>query len=477
MRRMSKNIGFLLASQGVAAAAGILVLALSARYLGPTRFGQLAVIRAILGVSMPIIAGGLRANIIKQISGDPQGAAEYLGSLLTLRWAIALVTSTIAVIVIRVLPLSWPLELAGYAAILWALSNLWDAICRAIFIAYERSDYNLRLSVAYAFLVVLLTYLAIRLDLGVAGILGSQAVAILLVVQVGLFIAYRHFVRPKPRVNLGRWLYILRRSLPIGVSSMLKQSYDRIDVWLLAALRGSTDAGIFNGAYRVIVQTTPAAILTANAILPRLSLLAQTARDQLRIAFEHILLICLIISVPAAGAIYSLAGPIVTILLGAKFIPSIGALRIVSVMVATSIPDALLFFCLIALGKEMTATWCLVASIVVNATLDLILIPIFGVRGACFGTVGAEWTFFTSALIMIHRDLQLTSLWQFVGKPLAAGVVMGAVMHSLSPQAPLPGFLAGLLVFLASLYLLRAMPRGSIRTLRKALVPPAQTSP
>ncbi len=473
MRRLSKNLLYIIVSQGAAVATGVLLLALSAHYLGPALFGQYAVLRAIIGVSLPLVAGGLRVNMVREIGRDPAGAAEYLGNVLTLRWAMSLLTTVAAIIVVRALPLTPALELAGYAAILSAISILWEAIARSIFLAYERSEYGLLLSIANALLTVPATLLAIHWDTGIAGILAAGAVTSMATGQAALFFAYRRFVRPTLQVNYTRWREILRVSLPIGFSSMLKQSYDRIDIWLLAALREAAAAGIFNGAYRVIAQVTPLFALVTSGLLPRFSLLAKVAREQFREVFSHLLLLCLVISIPAACLAASLAGPIVSLLLGPKFAASAGALRILSVMLVTSIPNALFYFSLIALGKETTATWCLLVSIAANALFDVILISLMGVRGACFGTVGAEWVFFLSSLAILRRTLQLTTLRRFAGKPFVCGLGLAAPVFLLGPGRPALGLAAGVFVYLLLFALLRPLPRGFLRDLRRALTPPA----
>jgi O-antigen/teichoic acid export membrane protein len=475
MPRIARNIGLLMLSQGVQVAGAVVTLAMSARYLGVDRFGQQAVLRAMAMVVLPLMAGGLRVNLIRAIGSDPEGTPAYLGNLLTLRWAMVAVLGAITVAVARALPLSPALELAAYATVLLALAGVWGAIPRAVFVAYERNEYNVGISAAEAVLGVLFTLVAIRLDGGVAGIIAASAASGFVTAQVGLLVVYRRFVRPTLAADLRRWAEILRRSLPIGASAVLKRSYAQVDIWLLAALRSAEAAGTFSVAYRVTVQVTTTSILIGNAILPRISRLARTAQDDLRTAFERLLLLFLSLSVPAAGLLAALAQPLVLLVVGPEFASSVEAMRLVSIVLVTGLPDALLFFVLVALGRETVALLCLAVTVAANVLLDLALIPLLGVKGACLGTITAEWIYFAATLLQIHRSLRLTSVWRFVGKPVAAGMLMLAVIAAFGPHRPLLGAAGGLAVFGAALAALRPRPRRALRELRRALaVQPAE---
>jgi O-antigen/teichoic acid export membrane protein len=475
MRRVAKNVGFLLMTHGVSLAAGIVVLALSARYLGPALFGEQAVLRSVAHIALPLLTGGLRVNMAKEIGRDPEGAASYLGSVLTLRWLMAAVVAAAAVAVVLALPLTPARERAAYAMVLMLLAGMWGAVASAVFVAYERNEYNLAMSTANGLLIVPLTMLAIRLDAGVAGILAAAAVGPFVTAQIAFSFACRRFVRPKLAVDLVRWRQILRASLPLGVGAMLKRSYARVDVFLLAALQSAEAAGIFSVAYRAAIQFTSASTTVGTAILPRLSLLARRAMEQLRAALEHLLLIFLAVSVPAAGMIAAFAAPLLTLVVGAEFASSIAALRLISIAIVTAAPDALLFFCLVALGREAVAVRYLALSVIANVVLDVLLIPLLGVSGACLGTIGAEWIFFSLSLVALHRALKLTVVWRSLLKIAASGVAMGLVIYVAGPERPVIAAGFGLAAFLLLFVLSRAFPPGGIRALRRALIPPPPT--
>lgn len=469
MPGIRRNIVFLGLSQGVGIASELVMVALTARYLGLERFGQQSVLRSMALFALPLFAGGLNIHIVRAIARDPEGVPAYLGSVLTLRWCLGLAAGLVSVLVVNLLPLEPSLEAASYSAVLLLLSNLWISVPRAILIAYERNEYNLLMGGVTALLSIFLTVVAIRLDTGVAGTLAALAVSSFLVAGVAQLLMWRYLVRPRLTVDLGRWREIMKSVLPLGVGGVLRRSYTRVDVWLLAALDGAAAAALFSVAYRVALQATDVSRLIATALLPRVSLLAKTRREDLRTVVECLLRILLAVSMAAAGLAAACAAPLLMFVVGPKFEGSIVALRLVSVVCVTALPDAVLFFVLVALGRERIAVLCLAATVLWNIIADSLLIPPLGVRGACFGTISAEWVYFALALFLVQKDLRIPSLWQFFGKLLLAGLAMAAAVWMAGPNRPALGAVTGLGVFAVLFFALRLVPRGSIRRLRQAL--------
>jgi O-antigen/teichoic acid export membrane protein len=165
----------------------------------------------------------------------------------------------------------------------------------------------------------------------------------------------------------------------------------------------------------------------------------------------------------------ALALPLVTLVAGPQFTPSVPALRLVSIAIVTTVPGALLFFCLVALGKEGRAVRILATSVAGNVLLDVLLIPLLGVYGACLGALGAEWIYFGLALAEIHRELRLAAVWRPLAKLGALVLLMGLAIHLIGPSRPWTAAVAGLALFSGGCVLLRPVPKVALGALRSAL--------
>jgi O-antigen/teichoic acid export membrane protein len=320
-----------------------------------------------------------------------------------------------------------------------------------------------------ALLSIALTVVAIRMNTGVAGTLAALAVPNFVVAGVAQLLLRRYLVRPQLSIDFGRWWEILRSVLPLGVGGTLQRAYTRIDVWLLAALAGAAEAALFSVAYRVALQASDVSRLLAAALLPRISALAKTRREDLRTAVECLLRLLLVVSIAGAGLAAAFAAPLLMVVVGPEFKGSVVALRLVSVVCVTALPSAVPFLVLVALGRERVAVLAMAATVLWNGIIDIVLIPPLGVRGACFGTISAEWVCFGLTLYLVQKELRIPGIWQLFGRLVFSGVAMAAAIWMAGADRPVIGAVAGMAVFAGLCCFLRVVPRGSIRRLRRAL--------
>ncbi len=474
MPKLIKNAGFLLIGQLAVVCTALVTLAFTARYLGVGRFGEQAVLRATAVFVTPLLAGGLRLHVTRHLGQDRASTAPfYFGTAQVLSWVLALTVGLVGCAVVWMLPLSGLHKLSGYAAVVLIASGVWDAVPAAVFTAYEMNQFNMVMSAANGLLALLFTLVIIRVDGGVPGILLASAAPNILCAQAGFFYISCRLLRPRLSFNPREWWRILSGSAYLSVSGVLQRAYTQVDVWLLAALRSAVAAGTFSVAYRATIQVQTTSIILSTVLLPRLAWLAKESVDDLRIAFERLMLVLLTVSVGAAGLVAVAAEPLVLAIVGPRFAASAGALRLLSVALVTSLPSATLFFVLVSLGKDAVAVGALAITVTANVLLDALLIPHLGVTGACIGTLVAEWVFLTYSLFQVHRALRLTSIWQFVGKPIAAGLPMLLAICLLGPGRPLAAGVTAFAAYFASLLLLRALPSGVIRELRRSLAVPS----
>jgi Na+-driven multidrug efflux pump len=108
-------------------------------------------------------------------------------------------------------------------------------------------------------------------------------------------------------------------------------------------------------------------------------------------------------------------------------------------------------------------------SVAANIVFDITLIPMLGVRGACIGTVAAEWVYFGLSLGYLHKEMDLSLLRKPLVKILMSGMAMALVINLAGSNRPLLASVAGLSVFAAVMLLTRAVPKGTLRVLREAL--------
>ena len=84
-RRVLANSGWLMLDKAVRAVLGVLVGAWVARHLGPSDYGNLAYVLAVVALFQAIANAGVDAIVVREIARTPDQAGDILGSALLLR--------------------------------------------------------------------------------------------------------------------------------------------------------------------------------------------------------------------------------------------------------------------------------------------------------------------------------------------------------------------------------------------------------
>jgi O-antigen/teichoic acid export membrane protein len=170
----------------------------------------------------------------------------------------------------------------------------------------------------------------------------------------------------------------LRATLPLSAAGILGTAYERIDIWLIALLKGSTSVAVYVAAYKlydtVLLPATAIASSAVAAAGPDLEAHARPVGRRLAIRAT-------VVAAPIA-LVVALISPV---LLRAAFGGHYGtASSAVAILMVASLPGAALAAITpIALlcRRELIVKWT-VAGLVGNVVANLLLVPAVGIRGA-----------------------------------------------------------------------------------------------
>lgn len=233
--------------------------------------------------------------------------------------------------------------------------------------------------------------------------------------------------------------------------------YSLFDTTMIGFL--STDIEV--GYYTASTKLGHMILSMLNAItwilLPRLTDYIQNNENQ---NFNELINKCsnilILLSIPITIGLIILSKPIITILCGQEYFPSIPSMRIISPIVIIICFGSLIGTQILpAIGKEKISFYSYLAGCFVNIILNSILIPKNGSIGAAIGTVFAELTvtsiqlyytrklilnkdFFTSSLQSIISSIIMGScillLLKYLENPiiqLIASILLGIILYSL----------------------------------------------
>jgi O-antigen/teichoic acid export membrane protein len=465
--RVARNSGLLLFSRFGALVGRLALVRLAAPYLGPSGFGLYALLFAMTDVAVTLATFGLGVILVRESLRDEKEAPAHLGAFMAVRAALCLALAVPVLLAVQVThpapELAWAIRIMVFHGIGQVLLNQ----ANTIFLAYERLSYQCAVTLANIALTVLLTLGAVRMDLGLLGVLGAATLGSWLVIPAGLLISFSRFMWPSWRPSL--WRFHVAQGIPVTASNLLSRAYSRVDIFVLGGLRGKADVGIFNGAYGAVQVLMELPEMILRGALPVAVRLSHRSADGLALAYQKMLKLMLALGLPV-GVFLALAGDrVLPLLLGPGFGESALALRLLTPMIVLTFPNRLFWYVLLCANRQTLAAAITGIATALNLALDLALVPHFGVVGACVGTSLAEASLFVMGLFFVTKHVGDGRPLTAVAKPAVAALVMGLVMlvvraHTNSLWVLAPGAMVS--YWVASRWL-RIFTRAEIAQIRR----------
>lgn len=372
-------------------ALGVLFIAFAARRLGAADFGQFSFIAAVLLVGNAFTTFGSDTLLIRELA-----RAGKATDLLPRAFALQLAFSSLWVIVTIILEPGSPLLLYSLSLFPLALSSIASAAMRG----FERMDLfwlaGLVNSLAQLIAVVLSWDL---LSLCVFLTIGYLAAAL-----VSLAICSASF----PTFSLLPLLDfrpIFSLALPFALLATMSILSQRLGIFSVATLIGEREAGYFSAAARVVEGLKLGHYAVLGALLPAMSRAAQGAMRNFRVSFPGLLGFSALL----AGAVTLTARPIVNLLYGADYAPSIELLTVLAWTLAPYTVSAFLSVDLVARGREGTLVKATAISLGVFLVLYLWLISTHQLTGAVHAALTGEIIQAVILVIATTNDQRLTT--------------------------------------------------------------------
>jgi O-antigen/teichoic acid export membrane protein len=464
-RRVASNTAVQVAGRGVTLAVGAVSIVVLTRYLGAEDYGRYTFALMYMQLFGVLADVGLYTTVVRDISSDPSRTEELVGNALSLRLLLA-----IAVIVLGAgISLLLPYEPDVRVAILIAGGPLLFGMLTTSFVAVLQARLLMGRAVigdiggrAAAFALMLL---AVALDAGFFAVLaaaaGGAAVALLLT-----WLVTRGVVRIRVRADPRVWRALLLSSVPLGVALAINEVYFRVDTLIISLYEPFDEVALYTLAYRILELLLVAGAVFLNSVLPVLS--EAVSRDEARAARivqdSTDLLIAAGVPLVAGGLV--LAPEIVDVAGGAEFADADVPLRILLVAGALIWVNGVFGAALIAKRRQTSALWLNVAALVFNVSLNLLLVPRYGIVVAAVVTVASEVLILAGSYLLMRRYLGFFPAPTTLLPALLAAGAMAGLLVALG-GAPLPVLLiAGMAAYGAILWAISPASRRLVAGLR-----------
>lgn len=396
MRHILKPLGTntfsLLAVNIVNATAGFFLAALLAHKLGDALFGQFTFTFTWILTLLTFVEFGISTVLVRDLAKIPTATAQYLPNSIAAKWLLATPISAILILFAAWLTpfQSSQAILALQSGALFLFAGLAYSSFTAIFKARQKMEPILLTTLlgqvvnVVGVLALLITHYslpAIIIWLGFSQWLQLIAAWFLLKQQPGPPIFCQGI-----SISFMWRLFLL--AWPFALAGFLAALQLRASTLLLAYLAGDQTLGWYSAAARITdaARQLPGAFFVA--ILPALS--ALNRREQLTRSLKFSQWGLLAFGMIAALVIIWLARPLINLIYGPGFEPAIAILQVSAMTLIPTLQNSLLTIFLYSRGDERFVNLLIAASIVINLSLCLALIPRLGGLGAALALLAAD---------------------------------------------------------------------------------------
>jgi O-antigen/teichoic acid export membrane protein len=447
--------------KALTAVAGLLMIMVLTRHLGPTEFGYYRTVLTYCAFAAVLADCGLYMINLREMSRPGADPARVAGNTLALRFV------------------STGSMLIAAAAVAWAtrydLTVKWGVIIGAgIYTCLQASDFLIsvfqsvlkqgrnavaEVAGAIATLVVVWT-LATVTHAGAIPMLGATLLGAALAMGISWRLA-RRLVPFRLSFDLSLWRQFLVAGLPIAGAQILGMAMLRGDALLLSFYQPAAAVGLYGVPAKLFELATSIPYQFAGLMMPALTAGARGGREEFGGALRNAVDVSVVYGVGAILALAFFAPQILTLMAGAEFAAGAPALVFIAAAIALAGVTHILRFALVACERPRFVLMGDSIACVCAFAAYFALIPSYSYVGAAIGTVVAEVAALICMLFGLKRAGRPLPSFTNPLKAVISGAIAAAAMMLLT-HFELPWLLTlvvGGAVYLGGLALTRAIPR------------------
>ncbi len=254
------------------------------------------------------------------------------------------------------------------------------------------------------------------------------------------------------RVPVRKQVHLFKQSLPFGTLAVLATIYFRIDTVMLQHMRNAVEVGMYNAAYRLFEAMLVIPSVFSLVILPALSEAVTSSNNHVIESitqkaikyFSYLSLPIAVIVTLTADQIIALFYPI------EEYSQSVQALQILIWAVVAVFISGTTSTLINSSRLPGINTWIALVMVILNISLNLFMIPRWGLIGASVATVITEFSGIFINTLYIRKVFYPIHYLPHLYRPGLASLLMGLVIYYTHSLFLLPLYLFIYLITLIS---------------------------
>lgn len=257
--------------------------------------------------------------------------------------------------------------------------------------------------------------------------------------------------------SLAHLRFFIQESVPMFFSQVIRQLSIRINVILIQFLASSTAVGIFHGPHRLVqnLQAVPESLTLS--LLPQLSKIAETSKENLITYFHLFFKFFLALSLAAAVLSTIWSEQIIIMLFSDTFVAGVPCFKVLLWSMPALFLNALLMVFLITIKRQKVIMKGNFYGLVLNILLNLVLIPGYESLGASYAILISSVFAVSVMLYGLGPEFATKAMYSGAAKILAAAGISMVFPLVLIPENPFISSVASIFVYVLLLLLFGVM--------------------
>jgi O-antigen/teichoic acid export membrane protein len=427
VRMIARNTSVQAGGDVLGKVASLAFFVVMARELGQEGFGAFTFALSLALLTAALAGFGFEDLIGRDVSRDPAVAPRLMTDALLARALSGLLAVAAAVAIAWIGGADADVRLA--VAVL-ALAAVLETVSKVFHATFQGLDDLRPVAAALVLQRIFTAIVGVSLLLAGRGLVAMALVYLAGAVLAQAYIALRlarRGVRPERRLSAARAAMLVRASAALGITVVLDTVLFRIDATMLSFMKNDADVGVYGAAYRLLESTLFLSWAFVAALLPTLSRLSPTTSPPVGQVYELGTKLTVAALLPIGTGFVLFAEPVVDVLYGAEYAEAAGAVRLLGGAAALYGIAYLSASTLIAQARQAVLPWATGAVLLVNVTLNLVLIPALSYDGAALATSISELLLAVALSVAVWRVTGPISLGRVLAGPVAGCAAMAAV--------------------------------------------------
>lgn len=402
--RETRNASWIIGGRILQMLLSLIVGVLTARFLGPGNYGLINYGSAYVAFFTALCNLGLNSVIIKDFVDHPDEQGEAIGSALVMRLISSILSAVLIVSVVSIVDKDEPLTIAVVA--LCSIGSIFHIF--ETFNFWFQNQYKSKITSIASLCAYVITagYRIVLLILGkdvrwfaFASSVDYIAVAIL------LWLAYKRYHGPKLKFSLRKSKSLLSVSYNYILSSIMVALYGQTDKLMLKQMLDENAVGYYATATAICAMWTFVLQAIIDSVYPSILRLKNENQAAYERKNRQLYAIVFYVSCIVSVGFVILGKPVVYILYGEAYLPSVPVLRMVTWYTAFSYLGVARNAWIVSEGRQKYLKYMYGCAAIMNVLLNLLLIPHMGAVGAALASLITQ-ILTTIVLPMFFREMR-----------------------------------------------------------------------